>query len=186
MHRRLAMVDPQAAARIHPHDGARIVRALEVMLTSGRTLSAWQAAHAFREAHFEALVVGLDVAPRTLAARIVERARRMLEAGWAEEVAALVARQLPMNAPVWTTVGYREIRACLSAGGDEEAALAAVVQATRQYARRQRTWFRAQPDICWRDPDRERARVVDEVEAFLRGGHRPVGTGQIAKLEGAS
>src|SRR5262249_4082409 len=111
LHRRLGHVDPAAAARIHPHDRVRIVRALEVAMLTGRRLSVWQAAHGFAETPFDALVLGLAVPPRVLAARIAARVDAMLAAGWLDEVRALAARGYPDDAPVWRTLGYDRLRA---------------------------------------------------------------------------
>ena len=166
LHRRLAVVDPTAARRIHPNDPVRIVRALEVALVSGRRLSSWQAAHA-REAPFDALVIGLAVAPAILDARIAARVDRMLAHGWLDEVRALAARGYADDAPVWRTLGYAEMRAVVEGRATLADATAATVLATRRFAKRQRTWFRREPAVVWHDPDADRARIAAAAEAFL-------------------
>lgn len=173
LHRRLAWLDSCAAARIHPHDAVRIVRAVEVVLTSGRALSSWQAAHRFTEAPWNALLIGLYRPRAVLVHRIADRARRMVDEGFREEVAALVARGLPQEAVAWKTVGYREMRAWVEGRCDREAALTAVVRATVRFARRQCTWFRAEPGVCWRDPEADRERIAREVAVFLADGRLP-------------
>jgi tRNA dimethylallyltransferase len=182
LHRQLAALDPEAAARIHPRDAVRLERALEVVFGSGRRLSDWQAAHRFGEAPYDALVIGLAVAPRELDARIAARAAGMLESGFADEVRGLLARGLPETAPAWATVGYRAVRAFVEGACDGDAALAAVVHATRRYAKRQRTWWRAEPGIVWRAPATERDRVRREVAAFLARGERPEHAAEAAPL----
>jgi len=166
--RRLEAVDPVAAARIHPNDTFRTIRALEVAEVSGRPLSDWQAAHGFAGASFEPLLIGLACAIDELDARIARRARAMVDLGLLDEVRALAATVSP-EAPAWRTVGYREMRACVEGRTDVEAALAATVLATRQFAKRQRTWLRREPGLVWRDPVGERGRLVDEVLRFLDG-----------------
>jgi len=166
--RRLVAVDPAAAARIHPNDTFRTIRALEVATVSGRPLSAWQAAHAFAGRAFEPLLIGLACATDALDARIVARARDMLARGFLDEVRALAAT-VPADAPAWRTVGYREMRACAEGRTDVETALAATVLATRQFAKRQRTWLRREPGLAWRDPVAEHDRLLDEVLRFLDG-----------------
>jgi tRNA dimethylallyltransferase len=163
----LAALDAAAAERIHPHDRVRVVRALEVALTSGRPLSAWQAAHRFAERPYAALVIGLTRSRDELYARIEARARAMLADGFADEVRALLARGTPAEAPAWRTLGYREVRAWVRGACDAATALAAVTRATRRFAKRQRTWFRREPDVVWRHPEADRARIEAEVAAFL-------------------
>jgi tRNA dimethylallyltransferase len=173
LHRHLAAIDPPAAARIHPRDAVRIERALEVAFASGRRLSEWQAGHGFAEAPYEALVIGLDVPASVLDARIATRAREMVAAGFIDEVRALRARGLADTAPAWASVGYREMRAHVDGTCDLATALSAVVSATRRFAKRQRTWFRAERGIVWRCPENEGDQIRAEVEAFLGGGGRP-------------
>jgi len=172
LHRRLAVLDPASAARIAPADAVRTIRALEVALGTGRRLSEWQAAHGFRDAPYDALVLGLGRPADELAARIDARARAMVAAGLLDEVRALGAR-FPPDAPGFLAVGYREMLACVAGECDLEAALAAMVGATRRFAKRQRTWFRAEAAVVWRHPDRDRRRIVAEAAAFLSGGARP-------------
>ena len=172
LHRRLGMLDPASAARIAPRDAVRSVRALEVALTTGRRLSEWQAAHGFRDAPYDALVIGLARPADELAARIEARARAMMAAGLLDEVRALGA-WVPTDAPAFRAVGYREMLACATGELDVEAALAAMVRATRRFAKRQRTWFRAEAAVVWRHPELDRTRIVTEAAAFLSGGARP-------------
>jgi len=173
LHRHLVAIDPVAAARLHPRDAVRVERALEVAFASGRRLSEWQAAHRFGEAPYDAFVIGLALEPRALEARIAARARAMLEAGFADEVRRLRARGLSDTAPAWASVGYREMRAHVDGACDGEATLAAMVLATRRFAKRQRTWFRGEPDVVWRHPDAGRGQVLSEATAFLARGERP-------------
>src|SRR5262249_6756688 len=99
LHPDLATLDPAAAARGRAHDARRVVRALEVGLTSGRRLSEWQAAHRFAEAPYDALVVGLARPVAELDRLIAERARAMVDAGLVDEVRALRARGVGDEAP---------------------------------------------------------------------------------------
>src|SRR5205807_90396 len=165
LHRRLGVLDPAAAARIAPTDARRIVRALEVALVSGVPLSRWQAEHRFAEPAYDALVIGLARPTAELDARIAARARAMLEAGFLDEVRALRRRGLGTAAPGLSAVGYRELLACVEGRTDLETALAAMVRATRQVAKRQRTWLRREPAIAWQRA--ERRRVQQELLARL-------------------
>src|SRR5439155_24423005 len=104
--RRLAVVDPEAARRVAPRDAVRIVRALEVALTTGVPLSRWQADHGFRDRPYETLVIGLGRPVAELDRRIAARAGAMVAAGFADEVRALRARGILVDA-----LGYREMLA---------------------------------------------------------------------------
>jgi len=162
----LTRLDPAAAARVHRNDWMRTVRALEVALTTGRPLSAGQAEHGFAAARYDARLVGLAVPAADLQVRIAQRAHDMVARGWLEEVAALRG-DLPADAPAWQTLGYRELRAHLAGETTLVEALEATVRATRRFAKRQRTWFRHEPDVSWHDPFRERDGVLDAATAFL-------------------
>lgn len=179
LHRWLAVLDPEAARRIHPNDAVRTVRGVEVALATGVPLSRWQATHGFGDAPYDALVLGLERPAPELDARIAARARAMLDAGFLDEVRALHAAGVGAAAPGFCAVGYRELLACVEGHTDVEAALAATVRATRRFAKRQRTWFRHQLEVAWRHPERERARIAAEVEAFV-GGEDPAAR-EIAK-----
>ena len=169
LHRRLRALDPAAAARIAPADARRIVRALEVALASGVPLSRWQVAHGFAERAYDALVIGLARPTAELDARIAVRARAMVDAGFLDEVRALHRRGLGPEAPGLSAVGYRELLACVEGRTDLETALAAMVRATRRFAKRQRTWFRREPAIVWHHPEREAGTIGAAAEAFLGG-----------------
>ena len=167
LHRRLRVLDPAAAARIAPRDRVRIVRALEVALTTGVPLSRWQAEHGFAEPAYDALVIGLARPTPELNARIAARARAMAEAGFLDEVRALRRRGLGAGAPGLSAVGYRELLACVEGRTDLATALAGTVRATRRFAKRQRTWFRRQPGIVWRHPESEAGAIAAAAEGFL-------------------
>ena len=147
---KLEALDPEAAARLNAADTARINRALEVILSTGRTLGEWQKQ---REGG-----IGSDVELRALIllpprdwlyARCDERFARMMEQGAIEEVQGLLARGLNPNLPVMRGIGVREIAAYLSGELSLAETIAAGQQATRRYAKRQYTWFAHQPPAEW-------------------------------------
>jgi tRNA dimethylallyltransferase len=152
LHRRLAELDPPAAARIHPNDPQRILRALEVCELTGRPLSAQQGGG---EAGLPYRVVKLARAPAERAVlhrRIEARFRQMLDQGLVEEVRGLLARgDLSPAMPSLRAVGYRQVvQHLLGEVGWEEMIEKGIV-ATRQLAKRQYTWLRAEPDLHWLD-----------------------------------
>ena len=149
LHARLAQVDPPSAARLAPNDFVRVSRALEVFELSGTPLSQLQAAHGFRAPRMEARLVGVQRERSEQDELIARRVHAMLEAGWVEEVGQLMARGLG-EARAMQSVGYRQIFEALSAGAAPDEA--AIVRATRVFARRQRTWLRDQP-VEWLPPE---------------------------------
>jgi tRNA dimethylallyltransferase len=147
---KLEKIDPEAAARLKPTDTTRIARALEVMLSTGRTLADWQR---HREGGISELVELrplMLLPPRDwLYQRCDERFARMFEHGAIAEVEALLARKLDPSLPVMRAIGVREIAAYLHGDVSREETIAAGQQATRRYAKRQYTWFAHQPPPEW-------------------------------------
>jgi tRNA dimethylallyltransferase len=138
----LVAEDPAMAAWLHPNDRQRNARALEVWRATGRSLGDWQAQTTGGIGAVVALDAQVVSLPRgTLYARCDARASAMLELGAVDEVAALVARRLPADAPVMKALGVRPIALLLAGEIDRAQALAALQQETRNYAKRQQTWF---------------------------------------------
>jgi tRNA dimethylallyltransferase len=147
---KLAQLDSQAAARLGPADTTRIARALEVILSTGRTLREWQAQRHGGIAGEVALRPLILLPPRDwLYARCDERFARMMKKGVVDEVEALLARKLNPSLPVMRAIGVREIAAHIRGETTREDAIAAGQQATRRYAKRQYTWFAHQPPADW-------------------------------------
>ncbi len=155
LHRRLAAVDPEAAARIHPNDPQRIQRALEVFELSGLPLSELQARAAHEPFPYRAVKIAVAPADRELLhARIARRFRRMLEAGFLGEVEALFARRdLGLGHPSVRAVGYRQAWEYLLGEVDRETMEERAIIATRQLAKRQFTWLRSETGISWHDAE---------------------------------
>jgi tRNA dimethylallyltransferase len=159
LHARLAEADPESAARLAPNDLVRVSRALETFELSGRPQSAWHAEHGFREQNHDARLVGVLRERADLDRRIEARVSAWLAEGWMDEVRDLLARGYG-KARALGSVGYRQVRESLEArlpGSSapshhlpadprvaDEVLRAAIVRATRVFARRQRTWLRDQ------------------------------------------
>lgn len=156
LHARLQVVDPRAALRLSPNDFVRVSRALEVYELTGTPLSAWHERHGFREARYRARLVGIHWSAEALSERIAARVEAMLDAGWVDEVRALLAEGYG-NARALGAVGYQQIVAAIDRNAVEREAVAKdIVRATRVFARRQRTWLRDQA-VTWLEPtDAER------------------------------
>ena len=149
-HAALVREDPAAAARLRPSDTTRIARALEVVRSTGRTLQAWQAEKAGGIGGEVALAPLVLLPPRDwLNARCDARFAAILSDEGIAEVARLLDRHLPALAPVMRAIGVPEIAALLRGEMTRDEALAAGRTATRQYAKRQYTWFRRQPPTAW-------------------------------------
>ena len=147
---KLEQVDPEAAARLNPADTTRIARALEVVLSTGRTLAAW---HDQREGGIDGEI---DLRPLVLLpprdwlyTRCDQRFDAMMEAGAVEEVSALLNRGLSPDLPVMRAIGVREVAHFVRGAATRDEAVAAGQQATRRYAKRQYTWFSHQPPTDW-------------------------------------
>jgi tRNA dimethylallyltransferase len=142
--------DPEAAGRLNPNDTTRVARALEVVRSTGRPLSAWQAARTGGIENRIDLAPMILLPPReALYARCDARFERMIELGAVEEVKALLERKLNPSLPVMRAIGVPEIMDWLSGGIDRTAMIERATIATRRYAKRQYTWFTHQPPKDW-------------------------------------
>ncbi len=148
LHARLAALDPQAAARMEPTNGRRVVRALEVVTMTG----AMPGALTSYEAHYPTSYLGVD--RPDLAERIAVRVERMWEQGLVAEVRQLEGQGLREGVTASRALGYAQVLGVLDGRFDETEARESTVTATRRFARRQRAWFRRDPRVHWLEPDR--------------------------------
>ena len=149
-HAALAKADPEAAARLNPADTTRVARALEVVRSTGRTLAAWQEAREGGIAGTIALAPLILLPPRDwLRDRCDQRLATMFDRGAIGEVEALLRRNLDPALPVMRAIGVPQIAACLRGEIGRADALEQAQAATRQYAKRQYTWFRHQFPADW-------------------------------------
>lgn len=151
LHRAVAAVDPPTALRLHHNDLTRLIRALEVHHLTGVPLSAWHAQHRFAGDALDMTVLGMQMPRPHLYARLDARCQAMLAAGLVDEVRALLAAGHSPALPALRSIGYREVIAHLAGEVDLAGARAAMARATRRFAKRQMTWFRADPTIRWLD-----------------------------------
>ena len=165
LHRRLAALDPAAAAAILPTNGRRIVRALEVIEITGRPFTATMPGF---ESDYDCVYIGLDRAD--LDERVEQRVHAMMARGFLDEVRALLPLGLRHSPTAGKALGYAQLLDCVddhgAVIGDLEAAAAATARATRRFVRRQRSWFRRDPRVRWFDaarPDLVEAAVTHVV-----------------------
>jgi tRNA dimethylallyltransferase len=155
LHRRLATLDAEAAERILPENGRRVVRALEVIEITGRPFSASLPRLEYLDP--ASVQVGVDIDRPTLDERIRLRVDRMFEVGFVDEVTRLLAEGLTEGRTAGRAIGYREVAAYLAGELTLDQAREQTTTATRRFARRQDSWFRKDPRITWvryDDPDR--------------------------------
>ncbi|MBD1883275.1 tRNA (adenosine(37)-N6)-dimethylallyltransferase MiaA [Microcoleus vaginatus] len=160
----LQQVDRSAAEKIHLNDPVRTLRALEVFYVTGRSISEQQGEN---PPNYPILQIGLDCAIDVLVDRIEQRTEQMLERGWIAEVEYL-CKKYGCDLPLLNTLGYQEMKQYLAGEIKLEEAKELTILHTRQFAKRQRTWFRAYPEIEWFDvsaPDLLE-RVWQRVEEF--------------------
>jgi len=145
----LQAVDPTTARRIHPNDARRVLRALEIYYQTGEPPSRWQPG--WRCPVLPSVALGLLPPPDRLRERIVRRNRDFWSMGWLDEVVRLIERGVPLEAPVFESIGYRRIAEWWRAGRplSEADLLAQVDRETWDLARRQIKWFRREPDVLW-------------------------------------
>ncbi|MEP6632496.1 MAG: tRNA (adenosine(37)-N6)-dimethylallyltransferase MiaA [Lapillicoccus sp.] len=167
---RLLERDPVAAAAIEPRNGRRIVRALEVVELTGRAFSATMPTRRYL---LPTVMLGLAVDRPTLDRRIDLRVARMWRAGLLDEVAALLARGLRDGRTAGKALGYREAVAQLDGRLTADEAQEETARATRRYARRQESWFRADPRVVWLPAqDGSSTDLVERALAAVRGAER--------------
>lgn len=145
----LQQVDPIAVQRIHPHDEVRTLRALEVFYVTGRPISEQQGEN---PPDYPIVQIGLECDSESLTRRIQQRTEQMIATGWEAEVRAL-CEKYGSDLPLLNTLGYQEMKQYLAGDISLNEAKELTVLHTRQFAKRQRTWFRAYPEIEWFDAD---------------------------------
>lgn len=165
-HDRLREIDPASAARISPNDHTRIIRAIEIHELTGKPASEFRKRHRFEKRRYDALKIGLTLEREELYRRIDARVDRMIAAGLVEEVRGLLARHGASCQP-FSAVGYREIVAHLRGEVELPEAIRLTKQMSRNFAKRQLTWFRADPEIRWCDPAAI-GPMIGEIETFFR------------------
>ncbi len=166
LYRELQQVDPVAAAEIHPNNLIRIVRALEVCIVSGRKISELKAEHSFSEQPYRVLKLAPDFPRSELYSRINQRTGQMLSSGLVDEVRGLV-EDYSFELKTLQTLGYREVVRYLIAEINAEQMSDDIQKHTRQYAKRQLTWFRKEADIIWVDSSMKSGKVVKSIDEFL-------------------
>lgn len=152
MHEKLKKVDEAAAAKIHPNDTFRIIRALEHFEKTGMPISESRKDHGFREERYDALKICLGMNRAELYDRINRRVDIMMDQGLKEEVERLLGMGYSRELKSMRSIGYRHMCEYLAGEVDLERCIEILKQDTRHYAKRQLTWFRHEQDVVWLEP----------------------------------
>ena len=167
LHRMLRRVDPESAQRIMTRDQKRLVRALEVFLTTGRPLTEHFADTRSPVADCDVIPLALTIPPALTAERVARRVDRQFARGIVDEVQSLLARGVPADARPFGGLVYRQVMELLRGVRDEDATRALIVTENRRYSRRQLIWFRKEPNLIWFDGPGERPEILHRVESML-------------------
>lgn len=163
LHRQLCQIDPAAAARIHPNDAKRLIRAVEVYELTGRPISAlqtsWQSDHQRHQARWVGLAADRDVLNR----RINQRVKQMLSAGWADEVRGLLDRYGSLSPTAAEAAGYNQLIQHVRGEVSLDEAAEQIKIQTRQLARRQIKWFRRFANVTWLNSEDSLEKKVSEI-----------------------
>jgi tRNA dimethylallyltransferase len=181
LHRLLARVDPESARRISPRDRPKVIRALEVYFLTAKPLSVHFRTTAEKLEGYRLLKIGLNPPRDPLYRRIEERVDRMFAGGLVEEVRSILARGYSPDCKPLQSLGYLQVVQFLQGEIPLQAAVDAARQATRNYAKRQLTWFRKEEKVIWfsgfGDEDSLGSDVEARVADFIRAGtRRPSGS----------
>ena len=153
LYKRLSVIDPVSAEKLHPNDTYRIVRALEVFETTGSPISSHHRRHQFREHPFRQIKIGIAMDRDALYARIDARVVTMLREGLLDEVRKLLDKGYAPSLKSMQSIGYRHMVAFIQGRLTWEEAVRTLKRDTRRYAKRQLAWFKADTDIHWLAPD---------------------------------
>jgi len=167
LHAWLARVDAASASRIMPRDRVRIVRALEVYLTTGRPLTDHFAATISPIADCEVTAIALSLPAALTAERVARRVDEQFARGVVDEVRGLLRAGVPRDARAFGGLVYRQIMEMLDGVRDEASTRLLIVQENRRYARRQLIWFRKEPNLMWFDGPGERNETMQRVRQAL-------------------
>ena len=162
----LQSVDPKAAAKLHPNDHRRIIRALEVYYTSGNPISELQAKTPAQQ-NYNAIMIGLNRKRQHLYQRIEQRVDQMVASGLIDEVKSLLD-QYPQQPTALQAIGYKEIALFIQNQITLDEAISLIKRETRRYAKRQLSWFRRDQRIKWYDLDQATpAEIITDTKARL-------------------
>lgn len=152
LHERLQNCDPNAARKIHKNDTFRVLRALEVFMTTGQKISEYQSDHRFKQNRYTCLKLGLTMDRAQLYDRINRRVDIMIDSGLLNEVKDLIKKGYSLDSKAMQSIGYKQMGLFIKGEVDFKEAVRLLKRDTRRYAKRQFTWFNQDSEIHWLEP----------------------------------
>lgn len=169
LYKRLCRQDPDTAKKIHPNDTYRIMRALEVYALTGKTLAELHNAHGFKDIPFVVLKIGLHINREILYDRINKRVEIMINSGFVTETKRLLAMGYSPELKSMQSIGYRHVVNFIEGHCTWDETVRTLKRDTRRYAKRQMTWFKADPEVIWKKPEALED-IKELIKKFLQGG----------------
>lgn len=163
LYKQLYRRDPETAKKIHPNDTYRIIRALEIFRMTGKTLAEFHQAHGFREKPFVSLKIGLNLDRDIIYDRIDHRVDVMINSGFVNEVKVLLEMGYAPDLKSMQSIGYRHIINFLKGTWPLDETVRLLKRDTRRYAKRQLTWFKADAEVIWMEPE-----ALDDINGQIK------------------
>ena len=163
LYKKLSHQDPDTAKKIHPNDTYRIIRALEVYALTGKTLTELHHAHGFKDSPFVVLKIGLHIRRELLYDRINKRAEMMINSGFVNEVKRLLTMGYSPKLKSMQSIGYRHMVNFIEGYCTWDETVRTLKRDTRRYAKRQMTWFKADPEVIWKEPE-----SVEDIKGLIK------------------
>lgn len=175
-YQQLKALDPETASKLHPNDISRIVRALEVFLTTGQSIKNLQKKHQFQKRRYKTFFIGLNWDREVLYQRINERVVIMVNNGLLDETQNLLDQGYGKDLPALNSIGYRQAVLHLNGRLSKKEMVADIQQKTRRYAKKQMTWYRKNPEIKWLEGNTLTPNMVAELNSFFSKTSDPKNT----------
>lgn len=172
LYQRLKEVDPKTAHKLHPRDLLRIIRALEIFESTGVPISFFREQHQFGDKPYQTLKIGLELPRDILYQKIDKRVDRMIEIGWLDEVRKLMEMGFHEELKSMKSLGYKQMVQFILRKIDWDKAIKEIKFETHHLAKRQLTWFKADPEVHWWDICKNKKEIVNEIKSFLKEGDK--------------
>ncbi|OGH04728.1 MAG: tRNA (adenosine(37)-N6)-dimethylallyltransferase MiaA [Candidatus Lambdaproteobacteria bacterium RIFOXYD1_FULL_56_27] len=167
LYRELCALDPQGAAALHPQDSARVTRALEVRLSTGKSILSWQAEHGFGEQRYRPFYLAIHWEREELYQRIDRRTELMVQKGLVEETRGLLDQGYNPKLPSLQSIGYGQAVEYLAGRLSHSGMTRLIQQKSRRYAKKQLTWAKSIPSLHWTEPGLPAPSLLDSLNRFF-------------------